>query len=228
MTNITGGIRRRTVLRNQYYASSSSSPLATSEMLRARLISALSTRNRMHHHTPQFHSQNVISPQPQRGSTLTITELDDEALAPSPLNVYYPPPPPPPRNNDDGGDHGGDGGGDNGVDGEGGDDGVTHSLPCQKYGPYTCPRCFGKFQTSQMFAAHVSSHYKHETRAQRRRRLMARLKTRNLRFKRSGEGITLVPEKKVAETKEEPVAEAEANGGGGSMANVQVKEENAD
>ncbi|CAJ2655578.1 unnamed protein product [Trifolium pratense] len=41
------------------------------------------------------------------------------------------------------------------------DDGSIHSIPCQKYGPYTCPFCNKKVTTSQLFASHVKwNHHK--------------------------------------------------------------------
>ncbi|CAH8262336.1 unnamed protein product [Arabidopsis lyrata] len=55
-------------------------------------------------------------------------------------------------------------------------DGRTHSLPYEKYGPYTCPKCNGVFDTSQKFAAHMSSHYKNETSEEREHRLRAKNK----------------------------------------------------
>ncbi|CAN7047840.1 unnamed protein product [Brassica rapa subsp. trilocularis] len=55
-------------------------------------------------------------------------------------------------------------------------DGRTHSLPYEKYGPYTCPKCKGVFNTSQKFAAHMSSHYKNETKKERDERYRARIK----------------------------------------------------
>ncbi|KAJ8770881.1 hypothetical protein K2173_021796 [Erythroxylum novogranatense] len=63
-----------------------------------------------------------------------------------------------------------------------GKDGKTHSLPHLKYGPYTCPRCKNKFQTSQLFAAHMLSHYKNETIDERKRRLIAKYKRKNLQL----------------------------------------------
>ncbi|EOA33135.1 hypothetical protein CARUB_v10016477mg, partial [Capsella rubella] len=56
------------------------------------------------------------------------------------------------------------------------DDGRTHNLPYEKYGPYTCPKCTGKFDTSQKFAAHMSSHYKTETNNERAERFRERNK----------------------------------------------------
>ncbi|CAH8367600.1 unnamed protein product [Eruca vesicaria subsp. sativa] len=57
-------------------------------------------------------------------------------------------------------------------------DGRTHSLPYEKYGPYTCPKCNGVFDTSQKFAAHMSSHYKNETNEERDERYHARIKNK--------------------------------------------------
>ncbi|KAK9224441.1 hypothetical protein WN943_009474 [Citrus x changshan-huyou] len=73
-------------------------------------------------------------------------------------------------------------------------DGRIHSHPCKKYGPYKCPKCNGAFGTSQAFAAHMRSHYKYETSAERKRRLSARLKKRNLRLVHSTEGLTMMPQ----------------------------------
>lgn len=74
-------------------------------------------------------------------------------------------------------------------------DGRTHSLPYQKYGPYTCPNCNREFPTSQHFAAHMNSHYKNETPAQRKRRHQARLSSKNksLQLSQSQHGLTLLP-----------------------------------
>lgn len=55
-------------------------------------------------------------------------------------------------------------------------DGRTHSLTYKKYGPYTCPKCNGVFDTSQKFAAHMTSHYKNETNKERDERYRARIK----------------------------------------------------
>ncbi|ANM61789.1 C2H2-like zinc finger protein [Arabidopsis thaliana] len=55
-------------------------------------------------------------------------------------------------------------------------DGRIHSLPYKKYGPYTCPKCNSIFDTSQKFAAHMSSHYKSETNKERAQRFRARNK----------------------------------------------------
>ncbi|KAJ0254271.1 C2H2-like zinc finger protein [Hirschfeldia incana] len=57
-------------------------------------------------------------------------------------------------------------------------DGRTHSLPYEKYGPYTCPKCNGVFDTSQKFAAHMSSHYKNETNNERDERYRARIRNK--------------------------------------------------
>ncbi|KAF5471303.1 hypothetical protein F2P56_011746 [Juglans regia] len=73
-------------------------------------------------------------------------------------------------------------------------DGRTHSLPYKKYGPYTCPKCKGVFDTSQSFAAHIGSHYKYETSEERRKRLAARRRRKNLRLFRFGAGLTVVPD----------------------------------
>ncbi|CAH8278566.1 unnamed protein product [Arabidopsis lyrata] len=55
-------------------------------------------------------------------------------------------------------------------------DGRTHSIPYVKYGPYTCPKCNGVFDTSQRFAAHMLSHYNSETNKEKALRFCARNK----------------------------------------------------
>ncbi|OAY54636.1 hypothetical protein MANES_03G090200v8 [Manihot esculenta] len=61
-------------------------------------------------------------------------------------------------------------------------DGRTHSLPHKKHGPYTCPRCLKVFLTSQNFAAHTTTHYKHETLDERRKRWAAKYRKKYLHF----------------------------------------------
>ncbi|KAL2323844.1 hypothetical protein Fmac_022902 [Flemingia macrophylla] len=78
--------------------------------------------------------------------------------------------------------------------GHGNCDAHIHSFPYKKNGPYTCPRCKIAFHTSQKFAAHVSaSHYRFETKSERQKRLMAKVRGRNLRLKRVNDTLTLVP-----------------------------------
>ncbi|KAB1227881.1 hypothetical protein CJ030_MR1G006619 [Morella rubra] len=75
--------------------------------------------------------------------------------------------------------------------------GHTRSLrPCQKYGPYICPRCKEVFDTAQFFAAHMSSHYSSETRDERRKRQAAKYKKKrtSLRLVQMGSGVTVLPE----------------------------------
>lgn len=72
-------------------------------------------------------------------------------------------------------------------------DGRTHSLPYKKYGPYTCPKCRGVFYTSQSFAAHMGSHYKHESSDERRRRQEAKNKRKKFRLVQLGGGLTALP-----------------------------------
>jgi|UniRef100_B9GYK7 hypothetical protein len=73
-------------------------------------------------------------------------------------------------------------------------DGVTHSLPHQKYGPYICPRCKKICETSQTFAAHMLTHYRVENKEQRKRRLAAKNKKKNLHQIHSrGNGLTISP-----------------------------------
>ncbi|QHN79281.1 hypothetical protein S83_067802 [Arachis hypogaea] len=59
------------------------------------------------------------------------------------------------------------------------EDGRIKSLPYKKNGPYTCSKCMTVFETSQKFAAHTASHYKHESKAQRMKRQMAKMMRRN-------------------------------------------------
>ncbi|KAJ1400229.1 Zinc finger C2H2-type [Sesbania bispinosa] len=74
-------------------------------------------------------------------------------------------------------------------------DGRIHSIRYEKNGPYTCSECYQQFPTSQKFAAHVNgSHYKHETKTQKRKRLLARNQRRNhLRLQKVNGEITFVP-----------------------------------
>ncbi|KAG2323420.1 hypothetical protein Bca52824_016633 [Brassica carinata] len=67
-------------------------------------------------------------------------------------------------------------------------DGRTHSLPYEKYGPYTCPKCNGIFDTSQKFAAHMSSHYKNETNKERDERYRARIKNKYRKLRKNIHG----------------------------------------
>ncbi|RYQ95262.1 hypothetical protein Ahy_B08g090333 [Arachis hypogaea] len=60
-----------------------------------------------------------------------------------------------------------------------GEDGRIQSLPYKKNRPYTCSKCMAVFETSQNFAAHISSHYKHESRAERMKRQMAKMMRRS-------------------------------------------------
>ncbi|KAK7390716.1 hypothetical protein VNO78_18742 [Psophocarpus tetragonolobus] len=74
-------------------------------------------------------------------------------------------------------------------------DGRIHSYPYKKNGPYTCPKCSCMFETSQRFAAHVSSsHYKYESKSEKKKRLMAKIRRRNLRIEWVGDGLTVVPD----------------------------------
>ncbi|XP_020233406.1 uncharacterized protein LOC109813600 [Cajanus cajan] len=73
-------------------------------------------------------------------------------------------------------------------------DGRIHSYPYKKNGPYTCPKCDTVFYTSQKFAAHVSSnHYKYETKSERKQRLLAKVRGRNLRLQQVNDALTMVP-----------------------------------
>lgn len=78
-------------------------------------------------------------------------------------------------------------------------DGVTHSLPCNKYGPYTCPKCKEVFNTSLLFATHVlRAHYKYETSEERQMRKAAKnrnKKPRRLHIINTPNGLTVAPKK---------------------------------
>ncbi|VVA99497.1 unnamed protein product [Arabis nemorensis] len=81
-------------------------------------------------------------------------------------------------------------------DGRSGDDeydGRTHSLPYEKYGPYTCPKCNGVFDTSQKFAAHMSNHYKSESTNEREKRFRARNKNKFRKLNREINGNSPKP-----------------------------------
>src|SRR4051812_49013383 len=59
------------------------------------------------------------------------------------------------------------------------DDGRIHSLPFKKYGPYTCPKCYEVFNTSQKFASHVmSSHYKFASEEEKKKRHISKIQKR--------------------------------------------------
>ncbi|XP_010519719.1 PREDICTED: uncharacterized protein LOC104799082 [Tarenaya hassleriana] len=128
-------------------------------------------------------------------------------------------------------------------DEDNGYDGRTHSLPYEKYGPYTCPKCNNVSDTSQKFAAHmVSVHYKNETSEEKRKRLRARYKKRFGMLHPEMVGVKLdISEhlgarKEVenidSEVKEEEGTETEDGGsskgssnGEGTLYNVVVKQE---
>ncbi|XP_068490943.1 uncharacterized protein [Phaseolus vulgaris] len=72
-------------------------------------------------------------------------------------------------------------------------DGRMHSNPYKKNGPYTCPKCGCVFETSQRFAAHVSwRHYKYETKSERKKRMMAKIRRRSLRLEWENGALTVV------------------------------------
>jgi len=72
-------------------------------------------------------------------------------------------------------------------------DGRMHSNPYKKNGPYTCPKCECVFETSQRFAAHVSSrHYKYETKSERKKRMMAKIRRRSVRLEWENGVLTVV------------------------------------
>ncbi|MED6212669.1 hypothetical protein PIB30_085747 [Stylosanthes scabra] len=64
-------------------------------------------------------------------------------------------------------------------DGNGSDEAGIRSFPYKKHGPYMCPMCMVVFLTSQKFAAHTSSHYKHETKDAKKKRKMIKIMRRN-------------------------------------------------
>lgn len=101
-------------------------------------------------------------------------------------------------------------------------DGRIHSHPCKKYGPYKCSKCNGAFGTSEAFAAHMRSHYKYETRAERKRRLSARLKKRNLRLVHSTEGLTMMPQPSNEQMR---VKARKRNGHGEAYSSVEIEVE---
>ncbi|KAG5250077.1 zinc finger family protein [Salix suchowensis] len=73
-------------------------------------------------------------------------------------------------------------------------DGVTHSLPHKKYGPYICPKCKKICEVSQTFAAHMLTHYRVENKEQRKRRLAAKNKKKNLHQIHSRDnGLAITP-----------------------------------
>ncbi|KAF1899004.1 hypothetical protein Lal_00019125 [Lupinus albus] len=60
-------------------------------------------------------------------------------------------------------------------------DGRIHSLPNNKIGHYTCPRCMQEFDKSQSFAAHVrAKHYKNESMVEKNKRFVAKNKGKKL------------------------------------------------
>ncbi|MED6130858.1 hypothetical protein PIB30_004722 [Stylosanthes scabra] len=65
------------------------------------------------------------------------------------------------------------------ADSDGGDEAGIRSLPYKKHGPYTCPKCKVVFLTSQKFAAHKSSHYKHESKDEKKKRKALKMMRRN-------------------------------------------------
>lgn len=72
-------------------------------------------------------------------------------------------------------------------------DGITHSLPHKKNGPYTCPTCQNTFDTSQLFAAHVgSAHYRFESKDEKRKGQLAKKRRKPyLRLFQSRDGLTV-------------------------------------
>lgn len=105
-------------------------------------------------------------------------------------------------------------------------DGRTHSLPCKKYGPYTCPKCKGVFFPSQSFAAHMGSHYKYESSAERKRRQAAKCKRngrRSTMHKKAQTAMKIEEKDDEVERKEEvPPPELAAEEG---LIDVEIKEE---
>ncbi|KAK2651741.1 hypothetical protein Ddye_011597 [Dipteronia dyeriana] len=93
-------------------------------------------------------------------------------------------------------------------------DGRTHSLHYKRHGPYQCPKCNKVFIKPQSFSGHVSSHYKHESSAERKRRLNARNRKKNkLRLISSGNGLTAVPVQSIDNDSTRVYAWTTENGG---------------
>ncbi|WVY95437.1 hypothetical protein V8G54_034525 [Vigna mungo] len=153
------------------------------EMLQAKLLLAFASESDA--------AVGETSSTPQRGSFLNHfaypfpnrfsqadTEVDKSiTLCATPLRVCFP----------DESVYGGQKTRNSGVcgsrDNESEYDGRMHSNPYKKNGPYTCPKCGFVFETSQRFAAHVSSmHYRYETKSERKKRMMAKIRRRSLRL----------------------------------------------
>lgn len=79
----------------------------------------------------------------------------------------------------------------NNINGNGGNQ--IRSVPYKKNGPYTCPRCNQVFATSQKFAAHTTSHYKYETKDEKKKRLSSKIRKRNLHPQKVNKELTFVP-----------------------------------
>lgn len=176
----------------------------------------------LYHNPSHYHGyfHNVTShyqnPPPRNRATLRLIEEDDESTKGTksdgqPVSTVQPPPllVVPPTNEvqdsnetytnpihyqhqdeDSSSSSGAEGDRDHEIEG----DGRTHSLPCKKYGPYKCPRCLRVFDTSQFFAAHMGSHYRSESTAERRRRQAAKYRKKNLRLVHSSDGLTVLPQ----------------------------------
>ncbi|KAF3452611.1 hypothetical protein FNV43_RR03044 [Rhamnella rubrinervis] len=176
----------------------------------------------LYHHPSHYHGyfHNITShyqnPPPRNRATLRLIEEDDESTEGpksdgQPVSAVQQPPVVvvPPKNEvqdldepytnpihhqhqdqDSSSSSGDEGDRDHKIE----DDGRTHSLPCKKYGPYTCPRCLRVFDTSQFFAAHMGSHYRTESRAERRRRQAAKYRKKHLRLVHSSDGLTVLPQ----------------------------------
>ncbi|KAK5834617.1 uncharacterized protein LOC128291399 [Gossypium arboreum] len=80
-------------------------------------------------------------------------------------------------------------------------DGRTNSFPGYLKGVYGCPKCLATFYSPKSFAAHIQTHYKHESKEERRRRMTARLRGRNPRLFWSSHGLTAIPESSKGITK---------------------------
>nr|XP_025611996.1 uncharacterized protein LOC112705377 [Arachis hypogaea] len=60
-----------------------------------------------------------------------------------------------------------------------GEDGRIQSFPYKKNRLYTYSKCIAMFETSQKFAIHISSHYKHKSKVERMKRQMAKMMRRS-------------------------------------------------
>ncbi|RYQ95257.1 hypothetical protein Ahy_B08g090324 [Arachis hypogaea] len=91
-----------------------------------------------------------------------------------------------------------------------GEDGRIQNLPYKKNRPYSCSKCMLVFEISQKFVAHISSHYKPKSKAQRNKRQMAKMMRRS---------------KKMAVLEHQQQYIKNFGGGGGSGLQVNVEDQ---